>query len=349
MKKELFSKSKGQIQVPTGNEGFGKQERRLQLACEEGALKTVKRHIEVKKANAHAKNRDGQTALFTAAKAHNNLVVDYLKVGVNASNESGISPLMSVILNKPVKGEAKAEEKSEKEKAQAEKEKKEKEEKEQKEFEDALKKQEETVKTLLRNDVKVEAAKFNDGKRALHLAAENGSLNMVKILLREGNANPNAKDNYNRTPLHYAAYGDLNDVVEELLEAKADINAVDTNGASPIWYVGGAKTASTLIKKGADVKNLRAYSKLPLQAASVAGQLDVVKTLVEEGHDPLNDKDRESLNLALDLARNKDHADIVEYLRGRLEFEGLLRQNAALLKRVEALEKRAATEINLLH
>ena len=68
---------------------------------------------------------------------------------------------------------------------------------------------------------------------ALHEAVEQINLSRVRLLLRQG-ADLNAKDRYNYTPLHKAvlqARGSspqsLLDIVETLLQAKADPNAVD--------------------------------------------------------------------------------------------------------------------------
>ena len=47
-------------------------------------------------------------------------------------------------------------------------------------------------------------AKDKNNKAALHIALENGHLNIVSYLI-EHNADINAKDKFNRTALHYAS------------------------------------------------------------------------------------------------------------------------------------------------
>ena len=337
--------TEGQVKV-----FYGLQEKRLFDACEEGQLHAVKHLVEKKGARVDAQDSQGRSAIFKAAKAHHAQIIDYVKgVDVNKANDFGVTPLAIAVYNVPEKKKAKKDDKknedkkkekdskkpaSDKEMAEDEKKKKEEEKKTQKEFEEALEKQAKAVEALLKKGADVEAVAGKDvKKRALHIAAQTGVIRVVRVLLNKGNANPNAQDSLGRTPLHYAAEGDHYDIVEALLAADADVNVVNTDGVSPLWIVGGAKTASLLIKHGADVKKLSANSQRPLHAAAVFGQLDVVKTLVEEADASLDDVDDEG-NTPIDLARANDHMDIVEYLRWRSEF-------SKLLARVEALEKKS--------
>ena len=82
------------------------------------------------------------------------------------------------------------------------------------------------------------------GDTALHLAAAGYRIEIVNHLLKAG-ADPNAATNHRRsTPLHYAADGSINcpawdekrqlKTIGRLLEAGANINAQDQNGATPL-------------------------------------------------------------------------------------------------------------------
>jgi ankyrin repeat protein len=55
------------------------------------------------------------------------------------------------------------------------------------------------------------------GRTALHIAAENGSLEFVKILLKFG-ANIDSQDGYGRTALHIACKAGHEQIVVALLE-----------------------------------------------------------------------------------------------------------------------------------
>ena len=81
--------------------------------------------------------------------------------------------------------------------------------------------------------------KDSNGYSALHCAAEKGNKTIVNQLL-QANAQPNAVDNYGWTALHTAASHGREAVVELLLEAKADPKIVNKDG----------KTAAKLAEDG---------------------------------------------------------------------------------------------------
>ena len=62
-----------------------------------------------------------------------------------------------------------------------------------------------------------------EGETALHLAADNGHVDVAKVLIQNG-ANPNSVDVDNETPLHRAAQCGSFDVVSVLIENGADAN-----------------------------------------------------------------------------------------------------------------------------
>jgi len=67
-------------------------------------------------------------------------------------------------------------------------------------------------------------------------AAERGNSNKVRELLKRGGlkANPNTRDELGNTPLHLAAYNGFLDVVRLLLERGADVDARDNKGRAPL-------------------------------------------------------------------------------------------------------------------
>jgi ankyrin repeat protein len=120
------------------------------------------------------------------------------------------------------------------------------------------------LQLLLTNKAEVNSRERN-GATPLHIAAMMGNKEIVKLLL-VNKADVNARDEYGATPLHLAAqkgkkavrpmhsaefttygsyrYGTLEttvepnykDVVELLLAYKADSNAKDNNGVTPLYY-----------------------------------------------------------------------------------------------------------------
>jgi hypothetical protein len=102
------------------------------------------------------------------------------------------------------------------------------------------------------------------GDTALHLAVAGYRLEIVRWLLAAG-ADPNAAGNHRRsTPLHYAADGYINgpawdarrqvSTLRCLLDAGADINVQDKNGATPLHRAVRTRCAAAvqfLLKAGA--------------------------------------------------------------------------------------------------
>ena len=103
------------------------------------------------------------------------------------------------------------------------------------------------------------------GDTALHLAAAGHRVELVRLLLAAG-ADPNSAKNHRQSgPLHYAADGNGPDwnttrqvqTIQCLLDAGADIDAQDKNGASPLHRAVRTRCASAvkcLLEGGADAR-----------------------------------------------------------------------------------------------
>lgn len=72
------------------------------------------------------------------------------------------------------------------------------------------------------------------GETALHWASMNGHLQVVKILLYRGKADPNAVTRRKRTPLHMAAEKGHSEVISMLMKAGCNGNARDDQGKTPL-------------------------------------------------------------------------------------------------------------------
>ena len=73
----------------------------------------------------------------------------------------------------------------------------------------------------------------NNGKTALHIAAEYGNYIFIDIILKKG-GNPNLKDNNGQTPLHIAACNGYLNCLTLLLKGGADPSLKDNNGNIPL-------------------------------------------------------------------------------------------------------------------
>ena len=127
------------------------------------------------------------------------------------------------------------------------------------------------------------------GVTPLIVAATHGHLNLCKMLIERGGAQPNICQSITfNSPLHYAAEAGHIDVVTYLISEKigAIINAQNWAGLTPLSFAacaGQAQCAAVLINGGAqcDIKTKTGATSLMLAAQQ--GHSEVVRTLLAIG------------------------------------------------------------------
>jgi ankyrin repeat protein len=110
----------------------------------------------------------------------------------------------------------------------------------------------------------------------LDLAVASGERDIAEFLLAN-KADVNARDNYGFTPLHFAVGS--RDVTELLLANGADVNAKDNSGITPLDGAMNKDVAELLLLKGADVNAKSNNGWTPLQWAEFSGRKEVVELL----------------------------------------------------------------------
>lgn len=106
------------------------------------------------------------------------------------------------------------------------------------------------------------------------MAAQHGDVRRVEELLEVDPALINAKGNYDKTPLHWAAEKNNRRLAEVLVAAGADISGETTWGSTPLQWaanMGSREVADLLLEHGA-------RPQLNMWAAAGLGMLDVVQS-----------------------------------------------------------------------
>lgn len=144
----------------------------------------------------------------------------------------------------------------------------------------------EIVKIMLGEGNELGAGDGTYGWTALHRASRNGHGNVVRLLIDAG-APVEVKDkHYAGTALHHAVnYGQIA-VVEILLECKAEVNARDRAGTTPL-HIAASKgledISSLLLESGADSNAQDKAGQTPLHQAASHGHASTASILANYG------------------------------------------------------------------
>ena len=143
------------------------------------------------------------------------------------------------------------------------------------------------VKILLEHGASVHA-KDSHGRTPLLEACKYGNLEVVQMLIQY-HADVNARDGGWRTPLHYACSCKNLEIVQLLIQHNADVEARDMFGSTPLHYACSEEIVEELLKHKADINALctRAESikMTPLMCAAEMGYSDVVQEFLHHGAD----------------------------------------------------------------
>jgi ankyrin repeat protein/serine/threonine protein kinase len=176
------------------------------------------------------------------------------------------------------------------------------------------------VKRKLENTIgwHINQASGNDGATPLYVAAQQGHIAVVTMLVKECQADVNQATNNGTTPLIVASSNGHIAVVKVLVkEGQADVNQANDNGVTPLIfaaYNSHIAVVELLVKEGqADVNQARNDGGTPLFAAAQYGHIAVVELLVTEGQADVNHAMNNG-GTPLYIAAQNGHIAIVELL-----------------------------------
>ena len=181
-----------------------------------------------------------------------------------------------------------------------------------------------TVKFLLENHYiymsSIQKLKENSLHRnPLHIASQNGNLEMVKILMPNPNNCKLVSDRHGFTPIHIAVTEGYMDIVEYFINNVTQFNRRDTKGNSPLHKalkIGNFDMVK-LITENVNEKCIRLlddYGRNVIHTAAKNGYVEVLKIFCQKAKRPiLKARDRDG-NTPLHLAAKFGHFECVKVL-----------------------------------
>lgn len=148
------------------------------------------------------------------------------------------------------------------------------------------------------------------------IAIENGDLQKIKALIKEGNKpdTPIEYGNHKTTPLIKASWDGQLEIAKYLVSADTDINFADTTGRTALLqavFRDRMEIAKFLIDKGARVDVRDRFESTPIGTAAHKGNIDMLKLLIGAKADLASESDG---NTPIMLAASGGHIETIEFL-----------------------------------
>jgi uncharacterized protein len=146
-------------------------------------------------------------------------------------------------------------------------------------------------------------------------AAMNGDAPAVRALV-EQKADVNAVQADGATAIQWAVYRDDLEMADVLIAAGANIKLANREGATPLYLAslhGSAPMIEKLLKNGADANDRGPGGETPLMLVARTGNLDAIRLLLDQ-HADVNAKDKLRGTTALMWAIEQSHPEAVKLL-----------------------------------
>ncbi|RDW90052.1 uncharacterized protein DSM5745_01827 [Aspergillus mulundensis] len=193
----------------------------------------------------------------------------------------------------------------------------------------------------------------SSGMNPLSLAASHGQTHTIKQLLRYGVPPDLTDDSVQQTALHVAALRGFDDIVGILIDSGCSVNAQDAQGLTALACaaLGHLDIVQLLLSRGADPNIVSENMETSLCMASLSGNIDIVRCLLDHGA-TISPSHPDGLKPLLQLAytAKEGYDDIVELLLTRFDYVKSSTEpyQQAVLLCVAALTGRTALLTDLL-
>lgn len=172
---------------------------------------------------------------------------------------------------------------------------------------------------VLASKVQINVQDAYEGKTPLHRATERNNVYLVQALLNRPQTEIDILDFRGKTSLHVAAANAHKELLELLLSKGADAKAESDGGWTPLHNAAAGKgkgrdiIVKILLSRGASPTARLRTGKLPLHLACEAGDVEVVKLLLEQPNVNITARDYDG-NTPLISAAKLGHTHIVKHL-----------------------------------
>src|ERR1700681_4587789 len=143
-------------------------------------------------------------------------------------------------------------------------------------------------------------------------AARNQDREAIRALLQQ-HVEVNASQGDGATALHWAAHWDDPVMADLLIRARADVDAPNDLGVTPLALASSSAMVAKLLAAGANPNSVASSGESPLMTAARTGNAEMVSALLEHGAD-VNAKERVRGQTALMWAASQQHPEIVRVL-----------------------------------
>lgn len=157
----------------------------------------------------------------------------------------------------------------------------------------------------------------NANETQLHWAAYLGFSGLLESLLKLGKVNKEAKNCFGETALHLAAQNGSEDVITVMVEGGADLGVKDNRGCTALHHAsadGRVEAASVLVEAHHGLlDSFNPHGFTPLHWAAQSNQIDMLQLFLDSGVD-VNIRSARNGPTALHLASSRGHIEAVKLL-----------------------------------